>query len=73
MRRTVGVSVIDPAADPPVAVDEDERPFTGSVDELATALDAYDDLGIGDIVLLLQPSTERSVERFVEAQRLRSG
>jgi probable F420-dependent oxidoreductase len=73
MRRTVGVSVIDPAADPPVAVDEDERPFTGSVDELATALDAYADLGIDDIVLLLQPTTERSVERFVEAQRLRSG
>ena len=73
IRRTVGVSVIDPAADPPVAVDEDEQPFDGSVDALATALDTYADLGIDDIVLLLQPSTERSVERFVEAQRLRSG
>jgi alkanesulfonate monooxygenase SsuD/methylene tetrahydromethanopterin reductase-like flavin-dependent oxidoreductase (luciferase family) len=73
VRRTVGVSVVDPDANPPVAVDADEEPFAGSVDELATALDGYAALGIDDVVLVLQPTTERSVERFRQAQSLRSG
>jgi FMNH2-dependent dimethyl sulfone monooxygenase len=73
VRRTVGVAVVDPDADPPVAVGDDGEPFAGTVDELATALDGYAALGIDDIVLLLQPTTDRSVERFLHALRLRSG
>jgi alkanesulfonate monooxygenase SsuD/methylene tetrahydromethanopterin reductase-like flavin-dependent oxidoreductase (luciferase family) len=72
LRRTVGVSVVDPDANPPVVVDADEEPFAGSVDELAAALDGYAALGIDDLVLVFQPTTDRSVERFLQAQRLRS-
>ena len=69
MRRTVGVSVADPDQDPSSA-DDDEEPFTGSVDELATALDAYAALDVDDVLLLLQPMSARSLERAASAKRL---
>ena len=72
VRRTVGMSVVDPEAGSPSAVD-DEEPFTGSVEELARAFDDYAAVGVEELILLLQPTTERSVDRVSAARRLVSG
>jgi alkanesulfonate monooxygenase SsuD/methylene tetrahydromethanopterin reductase-like flavin-dependent oxidoreductase (luciferase family) len=65
--RTVGVDVRDP--DQPVA-EPDDRAFAGSVDDLARLLEAYQKLGIGHLMVGLEPRTVRSVERLAEAVRV---
>ena len=73
MRRTVGVSVLDPDQETPgLVVEEDEDPFTGTVDELAAAFVAYEGLGVDDLILLLLPMTERALERVAEARARRA-
>jgi alkanesulfonate monooxygenase SsuD/methylene tetrahydromethanopterin reductase-like flavin-dependent oxidoreductase (luciferase family) len=68
MTRTVGMVVRDPQVDQPA--DEDE--FSGSVDELAHAIDAYAGLGIDHLIVLLQPMTEPSLDRLRAALELRA-
>ena len=69
LRRTIGLEIVDPSAAKADA--GSANAFTGSVDELAKALDAFDALGFADAVAVLQPMTERSLDRLAEAQRLR--
>ncbi len=66
--RTVGIIVRDP--DQPPVPDPDERALTGSVDDLARALDGYRELGVDHLQAILEPLTPRSVERLGEAARL---
>ena len=69
IRRTVGMIVRDPDAS---GVEDDQSTgFAGSVDELAQAIDAYAALGIDDLIVGLEPRTERSLERLAKAIRLR--
>jgi alkanesulfonate monooxygenase SsuD/methylene tetrahydromethanopterin reductase-like flavin-dependent oxidoreductase (luciferase family) len=68
LRRTVGMHIVDPDV---VTWDNEDVAFRGSVDELARAIDAYDVLGFDDVIVVLQPMTERSLDRLAEALRLR--
>ena len=68
---TVGMTVHDPALSAPDD-DEEDPSFSGSVDELAHAIDAYAALGIGHLIVLLQPLTEASLERLALALGQRS-
>jgi len=70
IERTIGVIVRDP--DQPVA-EPDERSLTGSVDDVARALDAYRALGAAHLQVILEPMTPRSVERLAEAVRVIHG
>ncbi len=70
LRRTVGMEVRDPAATDP---GEDRGgAFGGSVDELAWAIDAHEQLGFDDLIVQLVPKTTRSLDRLAEALELRS-
>lgn len=69
LRRTVGMHVLDP--DVPTSDNGDDVAFGGSVDELACAIDAYDELAFDDVIVVLQPMTGRSLDRLAEALRLR--
>jgi alkanesulfonate monooxygenase SsuD/methylene tetrahydromethanopterin reductase-like flavin-dependent oxidoreductase (luciferase family) len=63
LERTVGIEVRDPER--ATAADGDgDRSFSGSVDELAEAIDAYEALGISHLIVVLQPMTEASLERL---------
>ena len=69
--RTVGIFAVDRRTRP-----EHEGPavtFGDSVDELASALDAYEELGVEHVIVVLQPMTEASIERLVAAVELRAG
>jgi alkanesulfonate monooxygenase SsuD/methylene tetrahydromethanopterin reductase-like flavin-dependent oxidoreductase (luciferase family) len=69
LRRTVGMEVQDPdATDPGEDLGE---AFGGSVDELARAIDAYQQLGFDDLIVQLAPKTTRSLDRLAEALQLR--
>ena len=70
LERTVGLIVQDP--DQP-AEDDDESPFSGSVEELAELLREHEALGFAHAIVILQPGTERSIERLAEAVRLSRG
>ena len=65
LRRTVGMYVADPAAAPDAA-----EAFTGSVDELAENLTRFAELGFEDVIVVLEPMNERSLDRLAEARRL---
>ena len=67
VERTVGIEIGDPELAPPAEEDGEDRAFEGSVDELADALAAYDELGIGHLIAVLQPMTEASLERLALA------
>jgi alkanesulfonate monooxygenase SsuD/methylene tetrahydromethanopterin reductase-like flavin-dependent oxidoreductase (luciferase family) len=69
LRRTVGMEVRDPEATDP-GEDLGEA-FGGSVDELARAIDAYEQLGFDDLIVQLAPKTTRSLDRLAEALQLR--
>ena len=69
MERTVGLEVRDPdvigATDD--GGDGNDRSFSGPVEELAEAFDAYEVLGIDHLMIVLQPMTEASLERLASA------
>jgi alkanesulfonate monooxygenase SsuD/methylene tetrahydromethanopterin reductase-like flavin-dependent oxidoreductase (luciferase family) len=65
LRRTVGMYVADPA----VAPDESEA-FTGSVDDLAETLTRFGELGFAEVIAVLEPMNERSLDRLAEARNL---
>jgi hypothetical protein len=46
--------------------------FGGSVDELAWAIDAYEQLGFDDLIVQLEPKTMRSLDRLAAALELRT-
>jgi alkanesulfonate monooxygenase SsuD/methylene tetrahydromethanopterin reductase-like flavin-dependent oxidoreductase (luciferase family) len=70
LRRTVGITVRDPDQ---LAAESDDSTFSGSVDELARAIDEHEHLGFDDIVVSLEPLTERSLDRLAEAMHRRNG
>ena len=70
LRRTVGMEVRDPEATAPGG--DPGEGFGGAVDELARAVDAYEQLGIDDLILQLEPKTTRSLDRVAEALELRA-
>jgi alkanesulfonate monooxygenase SsuD/methylene tetrahydromethanopterin reductase-like flavin-dependent oxidoreductase (luciferase family) len=65
LRRTVGMLVADPAVAP-----DESNAFTGSVEELAETLTRFDELGFADVVVVLEPMNERSLDRLAEAREL---
>jgi alkanesulfonate monooxygenase SsuD/methylene tetrahydromethanopterin reductase-like flavin-dependent oxidoreductase (luciferase family) len=70
LERTVGIEIRDPSLVAPEPGDEEDgedRAFGGSVDELAETIAAYDELGIGHLIVVLQPMTEASLERLALA------
>jgi alkanesulfonate monooxygenase SsuD/methylene tetrahydromethanopterin reductase-like flavin-dependent oxidoreductase (luciferase family) len=69
LRRTVGMEVRDP--DATASNDRDQVAFAGSVDELTETIDAYEALGVDDLIVQLDPTTERSLDRLADALRLR--
>lgn len=70
LRRTVGMELRDP--DATAASATAAAVFAGSVDELARAIDAHEALGADDLIVQLEPKTERSLDRLADALRLRS-
>ena len=66
MALTVGMTVHDPALSAPDD-DEEDPSFSGSVEELAQAIEAYAALGIDHLIVLLQPLTEASLGRLAQA------
>jgi alkanesulfonate monooxygenase SsuD/methylene tetrahydromethanopterin reductase-like flavin-dependent oxidoreductase (luciferase family) len=68
LRRTVGMVVRDPDS---TTGDADDGTFGGSVDELARAIDKHEEIGFDDVVVALEPMTERSLDRLAEAMRVR--
>jgi len=72
LSRTVGMNVRDPELDTPEDRDED-RSFSGSVDDLARTIDEYAALGIDHLIIDLLPLTEASLDRLARALDLRSG
>ena len=64
LERTVGIEVRDPEHVAIADEDGEDRSFRGSVDELAEAIDGYEALGIGHLIVVLQPMTEASLERL---------
>jgi probable F420-dependent oxidoreductase len=71
LRRTVGMHVRDP--DVTTSHNGDDLVIGGSVEELARAIDDYEVLGFDDVIVVLQPMTERSLDRLAEAVQLRGG
>ena len=69
LRRTVGVIVVDPDQE-----DRGDEGFAlrGSIDDVAKAFDAYEELRIDDVIALPLPMTERSLDRLNEALALRA-
>jgi len=65
---TVGVHVHDP--DSGVAPDPEDTVISGTVDELATALDAYSGLGVDHLIVLPHPHNGRTLDRLVAARAL---
>jgi len=68
LRRTVGMEVCDPD----LAEQIEAESFAGSVDDLARAIDAYERLGIDDLIVRLEPSTHASLDRLARAIEVRS-
>jgi alkanesulfonate monooxygenase SsuD/methylene tetrahydromethanopterin reductase-like flavin-dependent oxidoreductase (luciferase family) len=73
VQRTVGMIVNDPdqegLSEPP---DDEDSSFSGSVEELADAIDGYEASGIDHLIVLLQPLTEASLDRLALALARRS-
>jgi FMNH2-dependent dimethyl sulfone monooxygenase len=70
LRRTVGITVRDPDQ---MTGGSDDSTFAGTVDELARVIDEHEHIGFDDIVVSLEPLTERSIDRLADAMRVRAG
>jgi alkanesulfonate monooxygenase SsuD/methylene tetrahydromethanopterin reductase-like flavin-dependent oxidoreductase (luciferase family) len=69
LRRTVGMDVQDPEL---AGCDQTGgESFAGSVDELAHAIDAYERLGLDDLIVGLQPGTPAALDRLARAIEIR--
>jgi alkanesulfonate monooxygenase SsuD/methylene tetrahydromethanopterin reductase-like flavin-dependent oxidoreductase (luciferase family) len=69
LRCTVGMDVCDPESTDPGQAGGGS--FTGHVDELARAIDAYERLGVDDLIVGLQPRTEPALDRLARAIEIR--
>jgi len=69
LRRTVGMDVCDPELTDPDQTGGGS--FAGPVDELARAIDAYEGLGINDLIVRLQPTNESALDRLARAIHIR--
>jgi hypothetical protein len=49
----------------------DGRSSVGLADELARTIDAFERLGIDDLIIGLQPSTQSALDRLARAIKLR--
>jgi FMNH2-dependent dimethyl sulfone monooxygenase len=68
LRRTIGVRVQERDA---TASDEaDDLACGGTFDELPRMIDAYEALGFDDVIVGLEPMTDRSLDRLGEVLRL---
>jgi FMNH2-dependent dimethyl sulfone monooxygenase len=67
--KTVGLTVRDLEQKP----SDEPGGFTGSVEELAEVFTAYAELGVEHLIVGLEPTTPRSVERLAEAKALAFG
>jgi alkanesulfonate monooxygenase SsuD/methylene tetrahydromethanopterin reductase-like flavin-dependent oxidoreductase (luciferase family) len=65
---TVGIDVIDPGQ--PGSGEANPRALSGSVAELADAIRTYEGLGVGHLMVGLDPITTRSIQRLAEAVAL---
>jgi len=65
---TVGVHVHDPESG--AAPDPEDTMISGTVDELARALEDYAVLGVDHLIVLPHPHTERTLERLIAARNL---
>jgi probable F420-dependent oxidoreductase len=65
---TVGIDVIDP--EQPDSGEANPRALSGSVAGLADAIRTYEGLGVGHLMVGLDPITTRSVRRLAEAVEL---
>jgi hypothetical protein len=68
LRVTVGLTVTDP--DHRRAGDDG---YAGPPGDLARVIDAYAELGVDELIVALEPKTERSLDRLVHALTLRPG
>lgn len=69
LRRTVGMDVHDPEL---TGYDQaGGESFAGSIDALARAIDAYERLGLDDLIVRLQPSTQSALDRLARAVEIR--
>lgn len=66
--KTVGIEVRD--VDQRPVPEPNPRAIAGTVDDLARAVEAYAALGVGTLIVGLEPISVRSVERLSEAARL---
>ncbi len=66
LRRTVGMDydLTGPA-------EASRRSLAGHADELARAINAYEQLGIDDLIIRLQPSTQPALDQLARAIRIR--
>lgn len=62
LRRMVGVRAVDPTHQP---VGPDELSMVGG--DLSAAIDGYRRLGIDELIIGLQPVTERSIDYLIDA------
>jgi alkanesulfonate monooxygenase SsuD/methylene tetrahydromethanopterin reductase-like flavin-dependent oxidoreductase (luciferase family) len=67
VEKTVGVEIRDP--DQPPVAEPSEDAFAGDVSGIVELLRAYEELGAGHLIVLLEPISVRSVERLAEATR----
>jgi hypothetical protein len=61
-----------PATVAPASNAADDVAFAGSIEELAGAIDAHEALGVDDLIVELEPKTERSLDRLAKVLRLRN-
>jgi hypothetical protein len=61
-----------PATVAPASNAADDVAFAGSIEELAGAIDAHEALGVDDLIVELEPETERSLDRLAKVLRLRN-
>jgi probable F420-dependent oxidoreductase len=68
---TVGITVTDP--DQAAVPEPEANAISGSVEELAQAFTDYQKLGVEHLIVGLEPTNVRSVERLAAAKRLAAG
>jgi probable F420-dependent oxidoreductase len=65
--RTIGITVRDPDQQVP---DPSPNSITGTVEDLAEAIRAYQALGVDHLIVALEPVTPQSVDRLAAAKQL---
>jgi hypothetical protein len=55
----------------PTSDEGDDTAFAASIDDLASALEAYEALGFDEIIVGLRPQTQRLLDHLAEALPIR--